>query len=65
MKNVKISKINNLKAAYETDELVEYGRKLHSEAIFMGLLEIVRFFRPGICKTAQIEEKHGNLKYSH
>lgn len=65
MKNVKISETNNLNAAYETDELVEYGRKLHSEAIFMGLMEIIRFFKPGLHKTSQIDGKQGNLKYSH
>ncbi len=65
MKNVKSSKVNKLKATYELDELVECGRKLHSEAVFMGVLKIIRLFRPDVRKTVQIEEKQGNLKYSH
>lgn len=65
MKNVKISEISNLNAVYESDELVEYGRKLHSEAVFMGLVGLIRLIRPGISKTAQIENKQGHLKYSH
>lgn len=65
MKNVMSSEINNLNVTYELDELAEYGRKLQSEAVFMGLLGIIRFFRPNICKTVQMEEKQGKLKYSH
>ncbi len=64
MKNVKSSTMNNLKATYGIDELVEYGRKLHSEAVFMGVLKIMKLFRPNLRKTVQIEGNEGNLKYS-
>lgn len=65
MKNVKNPKVNNLQATRELDELVEYGRKLQSDAVFMGVLKIFNLFRHDKGKTVQFEEKQGDLKYSH
>lgn len=65
MKNVKSSEINNLKATHEFDELVKYGRQLHSEAVFMTVMKMFKLFRHDMSKTVQFEKKQGNLKYSH
>ena len=65
MKNVKKLKINNLKATHEIDELVLYGRQLHSEAVFMGVLKLFKIFRKNKRNTVQFEGKHTDLKFSH
>jgi hypothetical protein len=65
MQNVKSSRIDTLKATHELNELAEYGRQLHSEAVFMGVMNIFRFFRHGMPKTVQFTERRENLKYSH
>jgi hypothetical protein len=45
MKNVKSPKVSYMKATHEVNGLVEYGRKLHSEAVFMALLKMFRLSR--------------------
>ena len=65
MKNVKSAEINNLKATHDLDELSRYGRQLHSEAVFMGVLKFFKLFKNNTHKSVQFEGKHGDLKYSH
>ncbi len=65
MEKVKIFTKNTPKETCELDELIKYGRMLHSEAIFLGISKFFSLFRHDIEKTGQLEEKQGNLKYSH
>ncbi len=65
MDNVKSSTTSNLQSTRELDQLIEDGRKLHSKAVFMGILKIFTLFRHDIRKAVQIKEKEGKLKYSH
>lgn len=65
MKNVKSTEINNLKATHEIDGLIQYGRQLHCEAVFMRMLKFFKFFKSNKRKAVQFEGKHGDLKYSH
>ena len=64
MKNVKKSKINNLSTTYDFDEQIEYGRRLHSKAVFTGLVRIFHLFRNDTPKTVQVEQQE-KLNYSH
>ncbi len=65
MKISKSSNINNLKATHDRDKLVKYGRQLHSEAVFLGVMKFFKFFKPDMEKTSKFKEKRGTLKYSH
>lgn len=65
MKNVKSSEISNLKANHEVYNLVKYGRQLHSEAVYKGVMSIFKLFRHSPPTTVQINEKRENLNYSH
>ena len=65
MKNVKSTEINNLKATHEIEELIQYGRQLHSETVFMGMLKFFKLFKNNTRRTVPFEGKHGDLKYSH
>mgnify|MGYP001116721562 CR=1 FL=1 len=65
MKNVKSTEINNLKATHDLDKFADYGRQLHSEAVFMAVLKFFKLFRNNTRKSLQFEGKHGDLKYSH
>ncbi len=65
MQNVKSSAASNLQETRELDQLIEHGRKLHSEAVFMGIWKFLRLFRHDIPKAFKIKKNQGKLKYSH
>jgi hypothetical protein len=65
MENVKSSTTSNLQVTQDLDQLIEDGRKLHSEAVFIGISKFFTLFRHDIPQAVQIKEKQGKLKYSH
>ena len=64
MDNVKSSTANNLQAAHDLEQLIENGRKLHSEAVYRGIMKLFSFPKHNMDRAVPLKEQR-KLKYSH
>ncbi|MGW8194701.1 MAG: hypothetical protein ACWGOX_10600 [Desulforhopalus sp.] len=64
MKNAKSYQGKDLTNSQNIDEMLEHGRKLHSEAVFMGLMKIITLFKPAAGNTVRLPEGEKHMGFS-